>query len=446
MQRVLPALVVACLAAIVVAETHPADARAATAVSAGQEHSCAIRNDGQIVCWGRGGSGRLGYGNTQNVGDDESPGSVGPVNLGPGRTARAIAAGALHTCAILDSGQVKCWGRGDDGQLGSGSRANVGDDELPSSVGVVDLGPGRTATAIAAGDRHTCVILDTGQVECWGRGQFGRLGYGNTKSVGDDETPASVGPVDLGPGHTARAITAGWAHTCVILDNGLVRCWGSGGAWLGNGTERNVGDNETPGTIPPVSLGRWRVARAISTGYSHTCAVLDNRRVRCWGENSYDGNLGLGKRYEYKTVGDNEVPTAVPPVDLGAGRRASAIAVGGITSIGGPPGGPHTCAILTGGQVRCWGDAYQGQLGYGNTHPIGDDETPGSAGPVRLGRARRATAIAAAGARTCALLDSGAVRCWGQNTFGQLGIGNTRNIGNDETPASVKPINLGEPK
>ncbi|MEQ9228218.1 MAG: hypothetical protein RLO15_17870, partial [Parvibaculum sp.] len=216
-------------------------------------------------CWGLGSTGQLGYGNTTTIGDDESPASVGPVDLGPGRTATAISAGSSHTCAVLDTGQVRCWGLGSDGQLGYGNIDDIGDDESPASVGPVDLGPGRTATAISAGDFHTCAVLDTGEVRCWGMGSAGQLGYGNLNAIGDDETPASAGPVDLGPGRMALAISADALHTCAILDSGRLRCWGFGGdGQLGYGNTATIGDDETPAAAGPADLGGTLVTRVAS--------------------------------------------------------------------------------------------------------------------------------------------------------------------------------------
>jgi hypothetical protein len=213
-------------------------------------------DDGSVRCWGFGYYGELGYGSTSTVGDIKTPDTAGPVDLG-GHTATAISAGGEHTCAILDGGSVRCWGLGTSGQLGYGNTSDVGDTptSLPGSAGAVDLGPGRTAVAISAGDAHTCAILDNGGVLCWGYGGDGRLGYGNTNNVGDTQTPGSVGPVDLGPGRTATAISAGSRHTCAILDNGSVLCWGYGGnGRLGYCNESNVGDAQTPGSAGPVNL------------------------------------------------------------------------------------------------------------------------------------------------------------------------------------------------
>ena len=159
------------------------------AVSVGISHTCAILNDGSVKCWGSGANGRLGYGDTQNRGDGagEMGDNLPSVDLGSGRSAKFIAAGESHTCAILDDGSVKCWGSGANGRLGYGDTQNRGDgagemgDNLPS----VDLGSGRSAKFIAAGESHTCAILDDGSVKCWGSGANGRLGYGDTQNRGD---------------------------------------------------------------------------------------------------------------------------------------------------------------------------------------------------------------------------------------------------------------------
>jgi alpha-tubulin suppressor-like RCC1 family protein len=345
--------------------------RASGFLAAGARFSCARLDTGRVRCWGRGSDGALGYGNAMDIGDTETPGSVGPIDLGAGRTARALAAGLYHACAILDHGQVRCWGASYYGELGYGNRKGIGDDETPGSVGPVDLGSGRSAVAITGGGYHTCAILDNGRVRCWGRAFEGQLGYGNQSLVGDNETPGSVGPVDLGQGRTAVAITGGGFHTCAILDNGKVRCWGEGGQGpLGYGNQKYIGDDETPASVGPVKLGAGRKAIAISAAGRHTCAVLNNRKVLCWGTGKY-GQLGYGNT---RDVGDNESPGSVGPVKLGAGRKAVAIQTGG----------RHTFALLDDGRLRSWGLGSDGQLGYANTKNIGDNEKPASAGPISL--------------------------------------------------------------
>ncbi len=388
-------------------------------LDAGSSHTCALLAGGRVRCWGSGDEGRLGYGNTNKIGDDETPGSVGPVNLG--RKAVAITAGTNHTCALLAGGRVRCWGYNFEGRLGYGNTDEIGDDETPGSVGPVKLG--RRAVAISAGGSHTCALLEGGVVRCWGQGFYGQLGYGNKNDIGDDETPGSVGQVDLGG--KAVAISAGTTHTCALLVGGKVRCWGYGGdGRLGYANKKNIGDDETPGSVGPVKLGGKAVA--ISAGESHTCALLKNGRVRCWG---YGGTGGLGYA-NTNSIGDDETPASVGLVNLG--RKAVAISVGS-----------HTCALLEGGRVRCWGAGTYGRLGYGNTNSIGDNETPGSVGPVDLGPGRRAVAISAGSFHTCSLLKGGAVRCWGAGFSGQLGYGNTNSIGDNETPGGFGPVHLG---
>jgi alpha-tubulin suppressor-like RCC1 family protein len=400
-------------------------------LDSGSFHTCAVLDTGSVRCWGSGSNGQLGYGNLDAIGDDETPGSVGPVGLGAGRRAVAISSGDYHTCALLDNGRVRCWGLGGNGRLGYGNTNQIGDNETPGSVGPVGLGAGRRAVAISAGGDHTCALLDNGRVRCWGSGANGRLGYGNTNDIGDNETPGSVGPVFLGTGRRAVAISAGGGYTCAILDTGALRCWGLGAdGRLGYGNTNDIGDTETPGSVGPVNLGAGRKAVALSAGGAHACAILDTGSVRCWGPGA-TGRLGYGNTDD---IGDTETPGSVGPVNLGTGRKAVAISAGGA----------HTCAVLDTGAVRCWGFGGSGQLGYGNTNPIGDNETPASVGPVDLGTGRRAVAISTGSVHTCALLDNGRIRCWGYAINGELGYANTNNIGDNESPASVGPVALGK--
>lgn len=307
--------------------------RRAVAITAGASHTCVIVDDGSVRCWGNGVSGRLGYGNQATIGDNESPASAGPVDIGAGRRAVAISAGDFHTCVIRDDGALVCWGFGSAGQLGRGGTTDVGDDETPGQAGPVPLG-GRSVRAVSGGKGHTCVVLDDGSARCWGFGADGRLGYGSTTDI---TSAAAAPPIALGPGRTAVAISAGEAHTCAILDSGAVRCWGFGGnGRLGNDATNSIGDTagETPASVPPVNLGPGRTARAISAGFSHTCALLDDGTLRCWGFGG-SGRLGYGNE---NSVGDDPsrsvagagavpVPAPVAPTlaDLTLGMAPGAI-------------------------------------------------------------------------------------------------------------------------
>ncbi|MDQ6805711.1 MAG: chromosome condensation regulator, partial [Actinomycetota bacterium] len=130
-------------------------------------------------------------------------GAVGRASQPTSPEALQIGLGVYHTCALLSGGQVRCWGSGVEGELGYPNTVSVGATGTPASAGPVELGPGRIATAISVGGYHTCAILDNGNVLCWGYGRNGRLGYGNINNVGDTQTPDTAGPVNLGAGRTA---------------------------------------------------------------------------------------------------------------------------------------------------------------------------------------------------------------------------------------------------
>jgi len=220
------------------------------------------------------------------------------VDLGTGRTAKVIATGDSHTCAILDNSSVKCWGENSYGQLGQGDNIprGAGSGEM-GNLSAINLGSERTATSITTGTGYTCVLLDDDSVKCWGWADFGQTGASKT----DEDDEPQLSPIDLGTGITATAIASGNFHTCAILDNSSIKCWGrndSGQLGIGDTGNRGDGSNDIGLTemgddLPAVDLGAGRTARAISAGDRHTCVVLDNTYVKCWGENSY-GQLGLG--------------------------------------------------------------------------------------------------------------------------------------------------------
>ena len=331
-----------------------------TQISAGNDHTCVLLDTGVVRCWGWGGLGQLGYRNIRSIGDDETPATAGDVPVGG--TVAQIDAGKAHTCAVLDTGAVRCWGSGGFSNLGYGNTGNIGDDETPASVGDVDVGG--TVTQIAAGTFHTCALLDTGAVRCWGFGTKGRLGYATTTPIGDDEPPATAGDVDVGG--TVVQIVAGEEHTCALLDTGAVRCWGVGAnGRLGYGNTNDIGDDETPAAAGDVDVGGAVVQ--IDAGVFHTCALLDTGAVRCWGAGG-SGRLGYGNSI---TIGDDETPATAGDVDVG----------GTVVQI---DAGSHTCALLDTRAVRCWGVSANGRLGYGNLSSIGDNETPASAGDVDI--------------------------------------------------------------
>ncbi len=381
----------------------------------GAFHSCAGFDDGSLRCWGSGGY--IGSGSKLTIGDDETPDAIAAVQIG-GRVTQ-LSAGWYHTCALLDAGNVRCFGDGYSGLLGYGNTDDVGDDETPASAGDVSLG-GRVVQ-VSAGPYHSCAVLDDGRVRCWGKNDHGQLGRADPASVGDDEIPASVAVVDVGG--IVKQVAAGYMHNCVLLDTGKVRCWGRNlGGELGYGNLEPIGDDETPASAGDVDVGGTVVQ--IVAGMYRTCALLDNGKVRCWG-NGQDGRLGYGNS---QTIGDDETPASAGDVDIGGAVKMLAA------------GEYATCALLVVGSVRCWGSGTLGGLGYGNTNDIGDDETPASAGDIDVGGT--VTHIDVGFLHACATLEDGAVRCWGRGATGALGYGNLHDIGDDETPAAAGDVKL----
>jgi len=382
----------------------------------GAFHTCAGFDDGGVRCWGTGGY--IGSGNAATIGDDETPDSIGPVLVGG--PVKQIAAGWYHTCAVLQSGALRCWGNGLAGELGYGNTLNIGDDETPASAG--DVNVGAKILQVSAGPSHSCALLSSGNVRCWGKNDHFQLGYASPASIGDDESPASASVVDVGG--LVTQVAAGWEHTCVLLDTGKVRCWGKSlGGTLGYGNDEIIGDDETPASAGDVDVGG--TVTQIVAGMLHTCALLDTGKVRCWGE-GLDGRLGYGNT---QNIGDDETPASAGDVDVGGSVKMLAA------------GDYATCALLDTGKVRCWGSGLNGELGQASTQSIGDDETPASAGDIDLGGT--ATRIDVGFLHACAILDTGAVRCWGRASTGALGYGNTNDIGDNETPASAGDVKLG---
>lgn len=254
-------------------------------------------------------------------------------------------------------------------------------------------------------------------MRCWGYSYGGILGYANADHVHGDQltiTPAEAGDVQIGG--TATWISVGTSTTCVGLAEGGVRCWG--GAWMPIPRSGVVGDDEYPADVPVAPLGDdvTHVAPSNVVG----CTMHGNGDVRCWGGNS-DAALGLVSAEQAATLGEN------PPLDLGGlATRLDAAEYG-------------ACALLQDQTLRCWGDGYNAPLGYGlGNESIGDDETPASAGPLPIGGA--VVAISFGPAHACAILDTLAIRCWGDSSYAPLGYGTYDSVGFDNTPADVGDV------
>lgn len=269
-----------------------------SALAVGLENVCVILVGGSVRCWGEGGAVN-GLANTEPISDDEHPSSVGPIKLGGKAT--AITLGRRNACVILENGSIRCWG--DDFSAPIQPGVTIGDDEHPNDASnpAFMLG-GRKATAVSAGVSSACGLNDLGDVYCWGSGFPSRFANGNV-------APAAPLKVDLN-GKKVMSLDVGSAHACVVFDDGMVTCWGLGAEGrLGYASDEDIGDDEPPTAGGFVALGAGRTATAVSAGLAATCVLLDNDTVRCWGDAD---EIGSGQAFD---IGDDELPTAIPPVN-----------------------------------------------------------------------------------------------------------------------------------
>lgn len=404
-------------------------------VAAAASQSCALLSDGTARCWGRNESGSLGFAtNEESVGTSiaQLGSALPPIDLGPGERIVDIQSGAstfvnaakAHTCALLATGRIKCWGFNGGAQLGTGGTAKH-DGATPESMGVrlpnVNFGEGRRAVSMAVGGDHNCAVLDNGKVKCWGMNVGGQLGVGTTKAIGFSESELGDAwpSVDLGQGRTAKSVAVGASHSCAILDTDQVKCWGyngSGQLGLGDTTIRGTTAASMGDALGAVDLGTGRTARAIAAGRSTTCVITDDGKVKCWGAND-EGKAGRNDKKADIGKVPSDMGDALVAVDFGVTAKATRISVGDA----------HACAILEGGALYCWGLNGLGALGQGDTVARGDGTVPLGASflPVKLGQGEKARSVALGYHHTCVGLESGAVKCFGNNYNGQLGIGST---------------------
>jgi len=350
----------------------------AVSITIGGLHTCALRASGGASCWGGNGSGQVGVTTTGNL--------LSPVTVSGLSLAVSVDAGAEFTCAVLADGSARCWGANFFGQLGRGTTG------AGTSQGSAVLGGGGSFAArdVATGRAHSCIVRGNGTVSCWGLNQHGQLGDGSTNTV--RLTAVNVNP--LSPLTGAVAVAAGDSHTCALLANGTARCWGTNdSAQLGSAG--GPGDSPTPVTVLNLSN-----AVSLTAGTFHTCALLANGTVSCWGTN-FDGQVGQSQT-GFFSFGS--------PVPVAGVSNAVAIAAGS----------SHTCALLANGSARCWGSNLNGELGRRDCRIFG---CPANSTPDGVASLSGAVAITAGLNSTCALRADGTGACWGHGESGELGDG-----------------------
>lgn len=333
-------------------------------LAAGDRHTCGALHGGtQVWCWGQNTNGQLGNGTTLD--------QPRPVTFFVPGAVRALALGGSHSCALTVDGSVFCWGRNAEGQLGDGSTT---DRSVPGSVS--GLGP---VAAISAGYQHTCVVERDGRALCWGANNIGQLGMGD--AVGPDlcgadpPIPCATGPTPVLNLTQGELIAAGGepgdSHTCAVETTGRLFCWGSN-------RERQLGDATLVSRNRPVEVTSVVDVRGVSLGGAHTCVLLGDETVWCW-----------GRRY-----GDAYPITLMEGVqEVRAGRE-------------------FDCVRLKDDVLHCWGRNDDGQLGDGSQT---DRVIPTTVEDLA------AASLALGEAHGCAIDQIGKAWCWGRNAEGQLG-------------------------
>lgn len=356
----------------------------------GQSHSCALLQDGGGACWGRNDDGQLGSGNTASSGM--------PLRVAELTSAIEIAAGGNHTCALQQDTTVWCWGRNDQGQLATG--------EPSPGISVPTIVSGLSSVKhIALGNNHSCALSYQGTVWCWGWNQFGQVGMGQVGAEAFVTRPQQITDVS-----DVVSVSAGGNHTCVLQRSGAVKCWGDNyNGQLGMGAVQGAAGVRTA-SATVVGLDH---AVAISAGGAHTCALLRRGDVACWGWNRF-GQLGNGVG-----VAANDVMHPAPVVGL-----TQAVSVG--------VGNNHLCAVDAVGTVWCWGDNAFGQLGIGSIGSSVEFSVPNE-----VDAAVNSLAVDLGSDHTCALLVTTELNCWGRNEFGQVGNSFAGNLADTVIPNFV---------
>ena len=347
-----------------------------SSISIGYHHACGLTDD-QILCWGRDTEGQLGRGSRAIARTPEVWGT-------PSTTQLFLSMGAFHACQV-QAGVAQCWGGNADGQLGDGTRTT-----RRSAINVpLPFAP----VGIAAGGKTTCAFAST-DVACWGAGESGQIGDGALHGQ------PVLAPTTLGLIGTV-ALSLGDHHSCAVV-GGAVQCWGSNAS--GQLGLAGFGQRASPTMVPNLTA-----PNRVAAGSAHTCAIhapAGTNIATCWGANVH-GQLGDGTKMTRSTPGTAVINLPSPPIEITAGRE-------------------HSCAIVSGGAVYCWGRNDGTEVGVMNP---ADQATP-----QLVTLPAGAVSIAAGPRGTCASLSDGTAYCWG--------VGNNGELGNGTAPASSIPVQV----
>lgn len=338
------------------------------AVSSTHKSNCVITGDNKLYCWGRNDTGQVGTGSEENFvyHPTEVTGITGKVIQ--------VKTGYRHSCALTDLKTLWCWGENDYGQLANEENSS---SRVPTKVLGID-----NAVSVSVNGKFSCAVLEDKTVKCWGKNDFGQLGDGTNESRNIPTTVKNISG--------AVQISTGYSNACVLLEDKTIKCWGKN-------EKGQLGDQTQVNRNEPVSVIDIDNAVSVQCGDEHTCAILEDKTVKCWGMGIV-GQLGNGEYRNYV------VPVKVLNLD-----DCETLDAGNWTN----------CAIKTGGVLQCWGLGGDGQLGNGVTGSEGDSNYPVDI----LYQAETVKMVSTGKYHTCAVFESGTLKCWGANGSAQLGRG-----------------------
>jgi alpha-tubulin suppressor-like RCC1 family protein/predicted Ser/Thr protein kinase len=379
----------------------------------------------------------------ESGGDDDSGGGDGGGGGGGGEGGDEVeiqgvllAAGGEHSLWLRDDGTLLAWGDDSFGQLGDGPESATPDQcaGFPCSTAPIEVPGVKDVTAVSAGYRHSLVLLEEGSVMTWGWDASGQLGDGPdaqaTCATDQGEFDCATTPIRIADLNNVVAVSAGESHSLALLSDGTVMAWGSDAAGqLGDGPQA-TGDCEAgPCRRRPMPVPGLENVVAIAAGFRHSLALLDDGRLMAWGWDAF-GQLGDGAGSPEECNGQG---CATAPREVANISDVRAIAAGG----------GHSLALLEDGRVMAWGWDTFGQLGDGPgvVGQCGADVVPCSPLPVEVG-VGETLAVAAAGGISVALLADGTLAMWGEDSSGQLGDGSNSREQCEGGGCSTSPVTV----
>lgn len=358
-------------------------------VCAGEIHSCAIKSDGMIYCWGNNSQGQLGTGEYSNK---STPYPVNVRNLLDEDlflSFKKVSCGSQHTCAMNQKNDVYCWGSNLNGRLGINS-----DEEklnLPKKIDTKELTDNEYFKDITTGLSHTCGVTNFGNIYCWGDNSDGQLGRGNTDS--GFSYPVKTSDPSFDNLFFKQVVTQN-NHNCALDGEGHAYCWGK--------NSNNQTGTDTPGfQLTANKVEPSEIFVELSLGGIFSCGITNSKDVKCWGQ-QVSGTFG-----NTSVTDDNYTTPKIWDTSSLASKKAVSI-----TS-----GYAYTCTIVDGGEVFCWGAGGSDQQGDGDST---DNLTPTQ---VVLGQSGNFKKISSNTSHTCGINLNGELYCWGDNSFNQLGDG-----------------------